>query len=118
MRILLVEDRPDIRELLATELRASGHCVEEAYDVKMALAALATLGCCDAVISDVVLPGGSGVEIAEAATNAGIPVLLCTGHPDAMMLLQARGIRHLRKPFPPSALVAWIDATSGSPAPG
>lgn len=116
MKILLVEDRPDTRELLALALRGGGYDVTEAYDVKTAVAALATPDCCEAVISDVGLPGGSGLEIAETAMRLGVPVLLCTGHPDAMMLLEARNIRYLRKPFVPSAMLDWlaeISSTSG-----
>lgn len=109
MRILLVEDRPDIREMLAAALRADGHHVEEAYDVTTAMAALMTPDSCDAVISDVGLPGGSGIDLADRAARAGIPALLCTGDPDAMMLLDGRRIRYLRKPFAATALLAWVD---------
>jgi hypothetical protein len=44
----------------------------------------------------------------------GTRVLLFTGHPGSMSLLESQGIRHLRNPFPISEIIAWI---AGLPPP-
>jgi DNA-binding response OmpR family regulator len=108
MRILLVEDLPDLRDVMAEFLREEGHSVAEAHDRDSALSALTAPAECDAIIVDVVLPGATGLEIAGFVQEAGTPVLLYTGHPASMSLLEAQGIRHLRKPFPLADIVTWL----------
>jgi DNA-binding response OmpR family regulator len=56
MRILLVEDLPELRTILADLLRETGHEVIEAYDVETATQALIPEALCEAVITDMVLP--------------------------------------------------------------
>ena len=63
-KILVVDDEPDLRELLADEFEYAGHKPflasngKEAYD-------LCTNEEFDAVISDVRMPGGDGIELLE-----------------------------------------------------
>jgi DNA-binding NtrC family response regulator len=117
MRILLVEDLEDLRILLAATLWDEGHVVIEASDFPAAVAVLAAPDTCDAVVADVRLPSGSGIALADLARQAGIPVLLCTGDPQAMSMLGEQGIRHLRKPFPLGALTDWISEVAELAAP-
>ena len=96
---------------MAEFLREEGHSVAEAHDRNSALRVLTPPAECDAVIVDVMLPGGStGLEIAYFVKEAGTPVLLYTGHPESMGLLETQGIPHLRKPFPLAEIVTWLAA--------
>jgi CheY-like chemotaxis protein len=118
MRILLVEDLSDVRSVMAEFLREEGYLVVEAQDGDSALSALTAPAKCDAVIVDVVLPGGStGLQIADFVKQAGIPVLLYTGHPGSMRLLEAQGVPYLRKPFPFAEVITWLAELPALPAP-
>lgn len=66
LRVLLVEDHPDTRELLASYLLSSGHEVVVAGTMKEGALALGE-GSWDLVLSDVGLPDGSGWEMLRAA---------------------------------------------------
>jgi FixJ family two-component response regulator len=63
------------------------------------------------VITDVVLPGASGVELARRvrAERPDLPVVLVSGYPDEeagdIMALSGPGIHFLRKPFTPAELL-------------
>jgi DNA-binding response OmpR family regulator len=82
-KILVVDDEPDLRELLADEFEYAGHTPfmasngKEAYD-------LCNNEEFDAVISDVRMPGGDGIELLERLTSKdGAPlVFLVTGYAD------------------------------------
>jgi CheY-like chemotaxis protein len=63
-RILLVEDDNALRRLFAGVLRSSGYAVEEASTGDEALAAL-DRQCPDLLLSDLVLPGPNGQELAS-----------------------------------------------------
>ena len=48
--------------------------------------------------------GGDGYELAEAARRLGVPTLLVSGHPEAIVEAEARGHPFLAKPFQLSEL--------------
>ena len=103
-RVLLVEDREDVRETLARMLRELGYEVCAAAEAAEAMARLEEGPAPDLVLSDVVLPGGAtGYDLADrlAAERPGLPVILISGFPDATAALGAgRAARAaLRKPF-------------------
>ena len=86
-RILLVEDDDELRRLITAELRQRGYDVAEAADGHAGLAYLnpwlvgrAAAPPPDAVVSDVRMPGWSGLEILAAVREAGLalPVVLVT----------------------------------------
>jgi DNA-binding NtrC family response regulator len=115
MRILLVEDEPQLRRTLQALLVEEGHDVGEAEAYHVAEAMLAAPAGWDAVVTDVRLPGpGDGVKLAAKAESMGTPALLITGHPEEILALSARGIRHLMKPFPLQALLDWLTQVSSS----
>jgi len=78
-RILLVEDREPLRRMLARALGEAGHRVVEAEDVAPARAALAGREV-DLVLTDLKLPGGSGLDVLAAvrAQDADLPVVVLT----------------------------------------
>ena len=82
-RVLLVEDDPQVAELVGVMLHDLGHSVVRAGGVDEALTRLAQDDGIQLVLSDVIMPGGkSGVDLAEqlAADRPGLPVVLCSGY--------------------------------------
>ncbi len=82
-RVLLVEDDPQVAELVDAMLHDLGHSVVRAGGVEEALDRLAQDDAIQLVLSDVIMPGGkSGVDLAEqlAADRPGLPVVLCSGY--------------------------------------
>jgi two-component system, NtrC family, response regulator AtoC len=110
-RILLVEDRDSLREMLARAL-AQEFEVEEAADVPSALTALLAERFA-VVITDVRLPSGTGdVVLAEARRLDPAPeVVLMTAYaevPAAVAALKAGAYDYLSKPFEPGDLVRVV----------
>ncbi len=104
-RILLVEDEAVVREFAAHALRHFGYDI---VDVESAEEAIRLLDDDDAgfdmVFSDIVLPGKSGIELAEEirARDTGVRILLASGYPDRRVTRchpQELGIPFLCKPY-------------------
>jgi CheY-like chemotaxis protein len=81
-RILVVEDERPVRETLVQGLAREGYAVSAARDAGEALAVLGGEPI-DLVVTDLVLPGGSGLEIARTVKRRqpGAAVVLVTGWP-------------------------------------
>ncbi len=108
-RVMLVEDDEGVRDLLAGVLTHYGYEVD-AYE--SAESALAHEGRFDLLLSDVLLPGMNGPDLAREIrkTYPGVPVLLMsgdTGHVVDPKELDARGF--LQKPFSARTLVARVE---------
>lgn len=80
LHVLVVDDEPVTRQVLASYLTADGHCVVTAPDAEEALR------CCgrtkfDLLITDHAMPGMNGIQLAAAlrGSRAGHPVILVTG---------------------------------------
>jgi DNA-binding response OmpR family regulator len=78
VRILLVEDDPDVQPLLEHMLVMEGYHVTVAGSVAVASSLLGAQPF-DLVICDVHLPDGSGLKIAEQAVAGGVKPLVLTG---------------------------------------
>jgi DNA-binding NtrC family response regulator len=96
-RILIVDDDDDVRPTLETMLRSAGHSVALANGVEDARSMLASEPF-DMVITDVVLPDGSGLGIADAAQAAGISSLIVTGYALRLPFDSLAGYECLMKP--------------------
>src|SRR4051795_3458314 len=103
--ILLVEDEPVVRHLVAEILEASGYTVLQAGEGPSALELLRRHGgTLHLVVTDVVMPGMSGPEVAQAVTSMrpGTQVLYTSGYTDSQIdhhgVLEP-GIAFLQKPF-------------------
>lgn len=85
LRVLLVEDNIQVRDFAAELLEDLGCKVATANDAAEALSALELDGF-DLVFSDVVMPGLSGIELAQQIMEKrpGLPVLLATGYAGSM----------------------------------
>jgi signal transduction histidine kinase/ActR/RegA family two-component response regulator len=94
-RILVVDDDEAVRESLVQGLMREGYVVRAASDVGEAVALLGREPV-DLVVTDLVLPGGSGLEVARAAKRGrpGAAVVLITGWPGrvAAETLEAHGV--------------------------
>jgi len=114
MRVLIVDDNEEVRDLLARTLRRDGHETFTAATAKDAAAKLEA-GLVDVVVLDVALPDGSGIDVCRDLRRAGIstPVLLLTAHaavPERVAGLDAGADDFLGKPFAISELRARVRA--------
>ena len=102
-RILLVEDEPSVRELLRHALTRRGYLVETGCTGAEGLALCDALEPPDLLITDLILPGATGPEIAERLRQRipGVKVLLMSGYAEHPLLdaAHAAGEPCLVKPF-------------------
>jgi two-component system OmpR family response regulator len=115
MRVLLVEDEVKLAELVARGLREEGHAIDIAIQGREALV-LAQAEPYDAIILDVMLPGGlDGFEVCRALREKKIwsPVLMLTARDaveDRVTGLDAGADDYLAKPFAFGELLARLRA--------
>lgn len=109
MKILIVDDDPDLLSLVAFALAQSGFVVVKAVDVPSALRVFAAEAP-DLAILDVNLPGGSGFDICTAIRRQSrIPVMMLTARGEEEDLVRALDLGaddYLIKPFSPRTLLA------------
>jgi two-component system, cell cycle sensor histidine kinase and response regulator CckA len=126
--ILVVEDEPAVRRLAVLALRAQGYTVFEAADGAEATQVAARRGLrLDGLVSDVIMPGMTGPELATRILplHPEARLLLMSGHAEASILPRTQhlgGIPFLPKPFTPERLARKmrevLDAPPGPvPAP-
>ena len=113
-RILLVEDEKAVREFAKLALSNNGYVVLDAADADQADEIVAREDRqFDLVLSDVVLPGRSGVQLVDRLldTKPELRVLLTSGHMDRRSqwpVIRERGFPFLQKPY---SLIALLQAT-------
>lgn len=107
-RILLVEDDHQVSDLLREILEGAGHAIDCARTFSEAEARLEATY--DLLICDVILPGGSGYQIARQSEASGVRALLMTGYPDDMLSTsKPPGISLLHKPFHGDELLLAVE---------
>jgi len=111
-RILVVEDEPDLRKVLATLLKRGGYTVD--------LASTGTEGCerlgseiYDLVITDLKLPGADGLEVLRVSKSLypGTPVIIITAYSTDEAAEKARGLgafNYILKPFDTDKILADV----------
>jgi two-component system, NtrC family, response regulator AtoC len=119
--LLLIEDRPVSRHVLADLLRRSGHEVLEAGDAEQGLSLLnenpVTL-----VITDFVLPDIDGLKLINLIRerHPAMPVVIISGFlsresGDTISNIAGKRVRYLLKPVDPTVLEATIKTLLESP---
>ncbi len=113
-RIFVVDDEPDMVELLATILRSDGFEVETETDGRSALARVLA-DPPDLFLLDLMMPDLDGMELLKLLRldpkGAQVPVLVVsarTGHQDQIGTLQLGANAYICKPFSPRELVRQV----------
>jgi DNA-binding NtrC family response regulator len=106
-RILLVEDDPDVRPLLEHILLSSGFAVTAVESVSGAISLISSQPY-DLVVTDVNLPDGSGLGVADRAAEAGVKSLVVTGHGLSLAPGSLAAYDYLLKPLRVDELLAAI----------
>jgi two-component system, OmpR family, phosphate regulon response regulator PhoB len=121
--VLVVEDEPQIQELVAVNLEHIGHKVLRAASAEEAEAAIRS-ALPDVLVLDWMLPGESGVAFARRLRSdertRDLPILMLTARAmeqDKISGLEAGADDYLTKPFSPKELAARIKAVLRRRAP-
>jgi two-component system KDP operon response regulator KdpE len=113
VRVLVVDDEPQILRALETNLRAAGYDVLTAETAEQALSATA-LQRPDAVILDLVLPDGRGTDVCRELRGwSSIPVLVLSvvgDEAEKVAALDAGADDYVTKPFAIEELLARLRA--------
>ena len=115
VRVLVVEDEANIRDMIALNLRHAGMEVVEAESAEAALPLLEQKPGCDAAILDVMLPGMNGFSLCETIRRTdqqiGIIILSAKGQEqDKIRGLSIGADDYMTKPFSVSELLARVEA--------
>jgi DNA-binding response OmpR family regulator len=106
--ILVVDDNPDICELLQLTLERAGYAVTCQTRGELALVAARSRRP-DMAIIDILMPRINGLVVADQLVSAGVPVLLMTGSPDRREMIAQSGYPFLLKPFRMSELLESVE---------
>jgi len=112
--VLIAEDDPAVRKIVGEVLTQKGYRVLRAPDGPAALEiSRAEPGKIHLLVTDLVMPGMTGRELAEAlvAERPGLPVLYMSGYTDDAVVRHGvlqEGMPYLQKPFAPRALASRV----------
>jgi two-component system, cell cycle sensor histidine kinase and response regulator CckA len=111
--ILLVDDTDIVRRLARDVLKTAGYRVLEAGGADEAMQVAGKQDPIDLLVTDVVMPGRNGIELAERlrTTRSELPVLYMSGYTDMAIVrdgLLAQDVAFLQKPFTPHDLLQKV----------
>jgi ribonuclease P protein subunit RPR2 len=118
IRILVVDDQPNLRMLLRTTFEIIDVVVDEAGDAAEAMERLSTT-LPDVIVLDIALPDIDGItlcrQLRDNPMTAGVPIVLLTGSSDASddEGRAAGASAFVRKPFSPLELLETIEKLAG-----
>ena len=121
--VLLVEDEPSVRDLIRDQLTKAGYQVIDATNgVEACLVATQQSGHLDLLLTDVVMPGMNGHELAQhlSVIKPNLRVLFMSGYLDDISLsagLDAHRTAFLQKPFTPDVLTQTVRELLDRPSP-
>jgi CheY-like chemotaxis protein len=119
MKILLVEDSPEVSLITVEYLLELGHEAVAVTDAELALERVAHEPF-DTVITDVSLPGMSGIDLAKELLrrHPGLPVVIASGYGklnvDAMLSDQLAPVFALQKPYDMATLEKTLSQAANS----
>ena len=108
-RVLVVDDEPTVRDVVARYLERDGYVVHEVGDCDDVAAAVTSFHP-DLIVLDVMLPNRSGLEVLRDL-GARVPVILLTARTDEtdrVLGLELGADDYVVKPFSPRELVARV----------
>jgi DNA-binding response OmpR family regulator len=112
-RALVVDDEPNISELVSVYLEGAGFAVDHAADGAEALS-LAEAGGHDVIVLDIMLPVMDGVEVCRRVRErSDVPIIMLTARDSDLEKVAALEIGaddYMTKPFSPPELVARVRA--------
>jgi len=119
----VVEDDAAVRDVTMRALTEAGYRTRVALDARQALEVHAAAGDVDLLLTDLIMPGGSGKEVADTlvARQPSLRVLYVSGYPRETIAHQGvldSEVAFLAKPFTPSSLLARVAEVLDAPAPG
>jgi len=118
--VVLVEDEEFLRDLAGDVLECAGHRVLKARDGKAAAALFQRYGkIVELLLTDVVLPGKSGRELAKQMRelHPQLKVMFISGYAENMITRSRGGeaaVCYLQKPFSAAALLERVDQLLGA----
>jgi two-component system cell cycle sensor histidine kinase/response regulator CckA len=121
MTVLVVEDEPAVRAVVVRSLERGGFRVLQASDAAVALQVADREGRPDLVLTDLMMPGIGGAELARRlkARWPGLPVLFMSGYSEEDLrrqgLVDPEGVI-IQKPFKPDTLVSSVNAALATSA--
>jgi phosphate regulon transcriptional regulator PhoB len=114
--VLVVDDEPDLVDLVSYNLRKEGFIVESASDGESALKKIKK-DKYDLLILDLMLPGIQGIELCRIVRNdpknSGLPIIMLTAKGeeiDRIVGLEMGADDYMTKPFSPRELTARVKA--------
>jgi two-component system, cell cycle sensor histidine kinase and response regulator CckA len=121
--ILLAEDQAEVRSVTRSILTRYGYNVIDASNGAEALARAAELHHIDLLLTDVVMPGMSGPELAAALSviRPNLRVLYASGHAEAGIVRRgtlSAAVAFIQKPFAPGSLLTKVRETLDSDVAG
>ena len=119
--VLVADDDPSVRELVADLLQREGHDVLSASDGHEALELARTYpGTLHLVITDIDMPGVGGTDLCFhlMAERPGIRILMMSGDPGRETGITELGVPFLPKPFDGQTLRTRVHALLTSPPAG
>jgi signal transduction histidine kinase/ActR/RegA family two-component response regulator len=111
--ILVVDDDPDVRWIIAQDLQEIGYTVTEADSGRAALEILERDTPCDLMVADLVMPGLSGLDTLRLArrTRPDLKVLFASGYADLSRFgTNLSNHALLKKPFKPERLAEAVQS--------
>ena len=121
-RVLIVEDQPEVAQLVQRLIEPAGYAITVATDALTAVTQVAAGGRPDLLITDVVMPSMTGPELASALRthHPDLPVLFMSGYTAASLGPQLN-LDHnsmlIEKPFTRSTLLSAIKSLCGPQPP-
>lgn len=114
--ILVVEDNESVGQFAASLLEDLGYSTSWAHDAQSALSLIEEKGeSFDAIFSDVVMPGMSGVELARLVreTRPSMPIILTSGYSHVLAEETDHGFELLQKPYSADKLAQVLGKALG-----
>lgn len=119
-KILLVDDETPALDSMERALAPLGRQVDRAFNAREAMQ-LISWGEYDAIVTDLVMPGRSGMDLVGMLRNLRnrVPIVVCSGYVtddvhNQLMMYERVGI--VEKPYKPEALAAAVKRAMEEPA--